>query len=71
MKGHKSLHMVTFTLVIVGALNWLLLAVFGWEIGQLFGGMSATLSKVIYIAVGLAAVYEVVMHKKNCRMCTQ
>lgn len=71
MKGHKSLHMVTFTLVIVGALNWLLLAVFGWEIGQLFGGMSATLSKAIYIIVGLAAIYEVVMHKKNCRMCTQ
>lgn len=66
----KALHMVTFLLVIVGGVNWLLLAVTGWEVGQLFGGMDATISKAIYILVGLSAIYLAVSHKKDCKMCT-
>ena len=65
----KALHVVAFILVIVGALNWALLALTGWEVGQLFGGMDATVSKAIYILVGLAAVYLVVGHKKDCKTC--
>jgi uncharacterized membrane protein YuzA (DUF378 family) len=61
--------MIAFILVIVGALNWLLLAVTGWEIGQLFGGMGAPVSQIIYILVGLSAIYLVVMHKKDCKIC--
>ncbi|HEV8601417.1 MAG TPA: DUF378 domain-containing protein [Patescibacteria group bacterium] len=61
--------MVTFILMAVGALNWGVFAVSGWEIGSLFGGMTATVSKVIYILVGLSAVYEIAMHGKHCRMC--
>lgn len=63
------LHMVSFLLVIVGALNWGLLALTGWEVGQLFGGMDATVSKVIYVLVGLSALYLLVGHKKDCKMC--
>ena len=69
MTGHKSIHLVTFTLLVVGGLNWLLWGLFEWEIGQLFGGMDAAVSKVIYILVGLSAVYELAMHGKHCRMC--
>jgi len=58
--------MAAFILMAVGAVNWLLLAVSGWEIGQLLGG---TLAQGLYIIFGLAAIYEVVMHKKNCRQC--
>lgn len=65
----KSLHMVAFLLVVVGGINWLLLAVSGWEIGMLFGGMDALISKVIYILVGLSAIYLVVTHKKDCHAC--
>ena len=69
MKG-KGLHMVTFTLMAVGALNWGVWAVTGWDIGQIFpGGMEGTVAKIIYILVGLSAVYEFAMHKKNCRLC--
>lgn len=65
----KSLHMVTFTLLVIGGLNWLLLGVFNWEIGEIFGGMSATISKVIYILVGLSAIYEFATHGKRCEEC--
>jgi len=66
----KWLHMVAFILVIVGGLNWLLLAVTGWEIGQIFGGMSSPISEAIYILVGLSAIYLIVTHKKDCKMCS-
>jgi hypothetical protein len=65
----KGLHVVTFILLIVGGLNWLLVGLFGWEIGQLFGGMDAALSRIIYVLVGLAAVVELFSHKKCCKMC--
>jgi uncharacterized protein len=54
----KNLHKITFLLLIVGGLNWLLLGVFGWEIGSLFGGSSAMLSRLIYVLVGLSAIAE-------------
>ena len=65
----KYVHMAAFLLVIVGALNWGVLSVTGWEIGQLFGGMDASISKVIYVLVGVSAVYLVLEHKKSCRVC--
>lgn len=68
--ANKTLHVIAFILLIVGGLNWLLFAIVGWDIGQLvFGDMMATFSRVIYVLVGLAAVYELVTHKGNCRMC--
>lgn len=69
MKGNKGIHTVTLILVIVGGLNWLLLALTGWDIGQLFGGMDAMISKVIYVLVGLSALYELLIHKRDCRLC--
>ncbi|MBI4050841.1 MAG: DUF378 domain-containing protein [Candidatus Doudnabacteria bacterium] len=63
------MHRLTFTLVIIGGLNWLLQGVFGWEIGQLFGGQEAVVSRVIYILVGLSAVYEIATHGKRCLAC--
>jgi len=66
----KALHMASFILLVVGGLNWLLLAVIGWEIGQLFGGSDAIVSRAIYVLVGLAAVYEIFTHKANCKSCT-
>lgn len=66
----KSLHMVTFILLVIGGLNWLLLGLFGWDIGVLFGGQMAFFSKVIYILVGLSAINEIVIHKGICKMCS-
>lgn len=61
--------MVSFILLIIGGLNWLVLALFDWEIGQLFGGMDAGISTIIYVLVGLAALYEIFTHKANCKSC--
>ena len=61
--------MISFILLIIGGLNWLLVGVAGWDVGQLFGGMEAIVSRVVYILVGLAAIYEVVTHRSNCKEC--
>jgi len=66
----KTLHIIAFALLIAGGLNWLLLGVFQWEIGMLFGGSSAVISRLIYVLIGLAAVYELFTHKQSCRACS-
>lgn len=66
----KYLHVISFILVIIGGLNWGLLALTGWEIGQLFGGSDALISQIIYILVGLSAIYLVFTHKKDCKACS-
>lgn len=63
------MHMLTFTLLLIGGLNWLLVGLFQWDIGMIFGGQSAVVSRVIYVLVGLSALYEVATHKANCKMC--
>ncbi|MBI2024626.1 MAG: DUF378 domain-containing protein [Candidatus Harrisonbacteria bacterium] len=65
------MHKIAFLLLVVGGLNWLVLALFNWEIGQLFGGMEATVSKIIYILVGVSALYELASHKKRCKECVK
>lgn len=66
---NKALHMVTFILLVVGGLNWLLQGALGWEIGSLIGGMDKPLAKIIYVLVGLSAIYQAATHKSYCREC--
>ena len=61
----KGLHMVAFILLIVGGLNWLLEA-FGWGIGNYIPSALATL---IYVLVGLSAIYEAATHAGRCKEC--
>ncbi len=65
----KGLHMVTFAILIIGGLNWLLVGLFGWDIGQIFGGQGAIVSRIIYILVGIGAIYEIFIHKNICKEC--
>jgi len=61
--------MVTFLLLVVGGLNWLLVGLLGWDIGELFGGQGAMISKIVYVLVGLSALFEIFTHKSNCKQC--
>lgn len=64
----KTLHMVAFLLLVVGGLNWLLHA-FNYNLVDLILGGGSVGARAIYVLVGLAAVWEVVSHKKDCKMC--
>lgn len=65
----KGLHIITFSLLLIGGLNWLLVGIWGWDIGEWFGGQAATVSRVIYVLVGVAAIIEIVKHKVQCKHC--
>lgn len=65
----KSVHVAAFTLLVIGGLNWLLYAVLGWDISRYLGGMDSAAARVIYILIGLAAIYELATHRRNCALC--
>jgi uncharacterized membrane protein YuzA (DUF378 family) len=66
----KALHTIAFILVIVGGLNWLLV---GLGVGPAGAGVVAYLpdvvAKIVYILVGLSALYLAVTHKGSCKNC--
>lgn len=53
----KSLYTIAFVLLVIGGLNWLLVGLFQWDIGMIFGGQAAVVSRIIYVLVGLSAIY--------------
>lgn len=57
--------MIAWILLVIGGLNWGLTA-FGWNVVAYLG---ATLEQIVYILVGLSALYELFTHKKNCSLC--
>ncbi len=66
----KALHMVTFILLVVGGLNWLLVGAFSFDLVAALLGAGSLWSKIVYILVGLSAVWTIVTHKKSCKDCT-
>lgn len=50
---------VALTLVIIGALNWLLVGLFQWDlVAALFGGADSWFSRVVYTLVGIAGLFS-------------
>ena len=48
----------SLVLTIIGGINWLLVGLFRFDlVAYLFGGQAATISRVIYIIVGIAALW--------------
>ncbi len=49
---------LALVLVIVGALNWLLVGLFQYDlVAAILGGQDALLSRVIYTLVGIAGIW--------------
>lgn len=54
----KALDNIALILLIVGGLNWLLVGLFEFDlVATLFGGQEELLSKIVYVLVGLSALY--------------
>ena len=60
----KVFNYIVLTLVIVGALNWLLVGLFTFNlVDSIFGELSA-LSRIIYGLVGLAGIWSIAFYSK-------
>ncbi|MCX8509989.1 MAG: DUF378 domain-containing protein [Rhodobacteraceae bacterium] len=57
----RSLNLITLILIIIGGLNWLLIGLAGTDlVASLFGGPIAPLSRLVYVLVGLSAIWQLV-----------
>ena len=65
----KAVHVIAWILLVVGGLNWLLVGLggYGWDLVAMLGG--GTISKIVYILVGLSAVVSLFSHMKDCKAC--
>jgi len=60
----KTLYNIALTLVIVGALNWLLIGLFNFDlVATLFGTMSV-LSRIVYSLVGISGIISIGIYSK-------
>lgn len=57
----------TLTITIIGAINWLLVGLFKFDlVAALFGGQTSWISRIIYIIVGLAGLWCInILFKKK------
>lgn len=64
MNKLAAIDWIALVLVIIGGLNWGLVGAFDFDIvATIFGVMSAV-SRVVYVLVGLSAIYLAVTAKK-------
>jgi uncharacterized protein len=64
----KLLHTIAYVLVIVGGLNWGLVA-FNFNLVEKLLGSWPSVVMLVYVLVGLSALLEAVTHKNNCKHC--
>ncbi|MBX4209512.1 DUF378 domain-containing protein [Candidatus Parcubacteria bacterium] len=65
----KAVHAIAFVLVVVGAVNWGLVGIGGWNVVHSLLGSVSSLERIVYVLVGLSGVYLAVTHGKNCKTC--
>jgi uncharacterized protein len=54
----KSLNALALILVIIGGVNWGLVGLFQFDlVAAIFGGQDSVLSRIVYVLVGIAALY--------------
>ena len=60
----KVLYYIALTLVIIGAVNWLLIGLLSFDlVATLFGSMSV-FSRIIYSLVGIAGLISIGLYSK-------
>lgn len=70
----KIVHVLTFVLVVVGAVNWGLVGLGGFlnadlNVVSMLLGSWPQVEWAVYVLVGLSGLTLLVTHKKACRDC--
>ena len=61
--------MVAFVLLVIGGLNWGLTAL-GMNVVNMLLGSWPMVEQIVYLLVGLSAVYLGITHSKDCKTCS-
>lgn len=70
MKGMCPVHKAAWVLVMIGALNWGLVGLLGFNLVSALVGSMPTVERIVYVLVGAAAVGMLFVGKccmKNCK----
>jgi uncharacterized membrane protein YuzA (DUF378 family) len=59
MVVRNPVDLIALILVIIGGLNWGLVGLFDYNLVDAIFGVGSTLSRIVYIIVGLAALYTI------------
>ncbi|MBI3508736.1 MAG: DUF378 domain-containing protein [Chlamydiia bacterium] len=60
-KNSFGFEMTALVLLIIGGVNWGFVALFDWDLLAGFFGPEAAMTRVAYGAVGVAAVYRIIL----------
>lgn len=60
----KIINWIALTLVIIGAINWLLVGIFEFNLVDTIFGSLSVLSRIIYIIVGIAGLWSIAFYSK-------
>ena len=60
----KALNGIALTLVIIGAINWLLVGLFKFNLVDAIFGSLSVLTRIIYIIAGIAGLWSIAFYSK-------
>lgn len=60
----KVLNGIALTLVIIGAINWLLVGLFKFNLVDAIFGSLSVLTRIIYIIVGIAGLWSIAFYSE-------
>lgn len=63
------MHKITYTLMFVGALNWGLVGLFGFNLVEALLGSMPAVESLVYVLVGFSAIVELKNHMSCCGEC--
>lgn len=71
----KAVHIVGWILLVIGGLNWGLVGLGGfaganWNVVNMLLGAWPQVEWVVYILVGLSALWALIKHPKECKTCS-
>ena len=61
VNGMKALTLLALILLVIGGLNWGLVGLFQFNLVAALFGTDSLLSNIVYILVGISAVYDLVV----------
>ena len=67
----KMLHKVAYILLWVGGLNWGLVGLFNFNLVTALFGMWPAVVMLVYILVGVSAVFLAATHMSYCKYCAE
>ncbi|MDH5533892.1 MAG: DUF378 domain-containing protein [Candidatus Pacebacteria bacterium] len=67
----KNIHVVAFSLVIVGAMNWGLIGLFNINLVNMLFNSYPVVEQLVYVLVGASALYLIGTHKGSCKACSK